>query len=346
MRFPWNRTQGRLVLQAWGYWMQRRDFIAGLGSAAAWPLAARAQQAASVRRVGILMSERIDTGSTFHPWIDAFKRGLASFGWAEDRNIRFEERYSKDNNELAIHATDLAHLAPDAIFVIGSPALRPMQRASGDLPIVFASVGDPVEQGFVSSLSHPGGNITGFAADEFGIVTKQVDLLKKLVPSLERVAFLDDPAQPASAGAWAEIEAAAPSLALKALKVLVRNAEETERAIAALAHEPNSGLLVIPGPNTPNGEISALALRHRLPAMYQFRHEVESGGLASYGADQIDLCRRAASYVDRILRGEKPRDLPVQLPTKFQFVINLKTAKALGLTIPRSLLALTDEVIE
>jgi putative tryptophan/tyrosine transport system substrate-binding protein len=327
--------------------MRRREFITGLGGAAAWPLAVYAQPAASLRRVGILMAVRMDIGSPFHAWVDAFKRGLARFGWAEDRNIRFEERYSTDINEIAVHARDLARLSSDATFVMGSPALRAMQRASGDIPIVFASVGDPVAQGFVSSLAHPGGNITGFAADEFGIVTKQLDLLKNLVPTLERVALLYDPDQSASAGAWSEIEAAAPSLALKVLKALARNAEETEGAIAALASQPNSGLLVIPGPNTPkSGLIAAQALRHRLPAIYQFRLDVESGGLAFYGADQIDLCRRAASYVDRILRGERPRDLPVQLPTRFELVLNLKTAKAMGLDIPPKVLALADDVIE
>jgi putative tryptophan/tyrosine transport system substrate-binding protein len=327
--------------------MKRREFIAGLGSAAAWPVVAEAQQAEGVRRVGILMAVRMDIGSPFHAWVNAFKQGLARFGWAEDRNIRFEERYSTNINEIAVHARDLARLSCDATFVMGSIALRAMRRASGDIPIVFASIGDPVEQGFVSSLAQPGGNITGFAADEFGIVTKQLDLLKQLVPTLERVALLYDPDQPASAGAWSEMEAAAPSLALKVFKALVRNAKETEGAIAAVASQPNSGLLVVPGPNTPNSRfIAAQALRHELPAMYQFRLDVESGGLASYGADQIDLCRRAASYVDRILRGERPRDLPVQLPTRFELVLNLKTAKAMGLAIPPKMLALADEVIE
>ena len=328
--------------------LRRRDFIAGLGGAAVLPLAARAQQGAGARRVGILLRAlRTDTGSPADAWVDAFKQGLAGLGWTDSRYVRFEERWA-DTADLAAHATELARLAPDAIFVFGGPALRAMRRASGDISIVFAGVGDPVEQGFVSSLAHPGGNITGFAANDIGIVTKQLELLKRLAPNLERVAFLNDPAQPAPPRAWDEVEAAATLLALKILKASVRTFEETERAIAALALEPNWGLY-IPA-NLVNRQhremIAMLALRHRLPAVYSFRYQVESGGLASYGADQIDMCRRAASYVDRILRGEKPRDLPVQLPTRFQLVLNLKTAKAMGLNIPVNVLALADEVIE
>jgi len=332
--------------------MRRREFIAVLGAAASpalWPLVARAQPAAGMRRVGILLiASRTDTASPGYAWADAFKRGLTGLGWTEDRNIRFEGRYSNDANELAINARELARLAPDAIFVEGSPALRAMRRASVDIPIVFASVIDPVEQGFVSSLAHPGGYITGFALAEFGLATKLLDLLKKLVPSLERVGYLYDPDQPASPGNWAEIEAAAPSLALRAFKVAVRDAAEIERAITALAGEPGSGLLVEAAPvNTRNREtIAMLAVQHRVPAVYQFRYLVESGGLASYGPDQLDMCRRAASYIDRILRGEKPRDLPVQLPTKYELVINLKAAKAIGLDIPSTMLNLADEVIE
>jgi putative ABC transport system substrate-binding protein len=324
--------------------MRRRDFIAGAAVSAAWPLEARAQRAASVRRVGIMMPPGRDATA----WVDAFKRGLAGLGWAEGRNIRFVERYATDSNESAVHAAELARLAPDAIIVFNSPALRAMRRAGADLPIVFATVTDPVEQGFVSSLARPGGNITGFAASEFGIATKRLDLLKKLAPSLQRVTFLYDPDQSTWAGHWAEIEPAAPSLALSASKVPVRNAEEIERAIVALAREPDSGLFVQWGPVTQlnREKIAMLPLRYRLPTMYGFRDFVESGGLASYGADMIDLCRRAASYVDRILRGEKPRDLPVQLPTRFEFVLNLKTAKAIGLDIPPQVLALADDVIE
>jgi len=324
--------------------IRRRDVITlAAGAAAAWPFVARAQQGEPMRRIGVL------AGAGYEARIDAFKRGLAGLGWAEDRNIRFVERYATDSNEAvyAAYAAELARLAPDAIFVAFSSVLRAMRRASGDIPIVFAQVNDPVEQGFVSSLAHPGGNITGFAASEFGIVTKQLDLLKKLAPSLERVAFLYDQAQPAP-GTWAGIEAAAPLLALTASKVSVRTAEEIERAIAALAREPNSGLLVSPGQVAflHREMMAMLAIRHRLPAMYYSREFVESGGLGSYATDAIDGFRRAASYVDRILRGEKPRDLPVQLPTRFELVLNLRTAKAMGLDIPPNVLVLADEIIE
>jgi putative ABC transport system substrate-binding protein len=328
--------------------MNRREFMTFLGGAAAWPPAARAQQNERVRRIGILTAfSPTDTGTPAYAWVDAFKRGLAGLGWAEGRNVRFEDRGAGHDADLPARATELARSAPDVIFVIGSPALRAMRRVS-DIPIVFGAVIDPVEQGFVSSLARPGGNITGFAALELGIVTKQLELLKNLAPSLERVAFLYDPAQPAASGAWDEIEAAAPLLALKPYRVAVRTAEETEGAIAALAREPSSGLFVYPGLATVlyRELIAMLALRHRLPAVYMFRYYVESGGLASYGTDQIDTCRRAASYVDRILRGEKPRDLPVQLPTKFELVLNLKTARAIGLDVPVSVLALADAVIE
>jgi putative ABC transport system substrate-binding protein len=322
----------------------RRDLITLLGGAAAWPLAARAQQGGPARRVGILHSMLVDSGPLVPAQVDAFKRVLAGLGWAEGRNLRFEERWADNYADLPVRATQLARLAPDVIFVVGSPALRAMRRGSADIPVVFASVADPVEQGFVSSLAHPGGNITGFAAAEFGIATKQLDLLKKLAPNLERIAFLDDPAQPASAGAWSEIETAAPSLALRVLKVPVHDAEEIERTIATLAREPASGLFVTVIANSLM--IPRLALRHRLPAVYPFRFYVESGGLVSYGPDATDLYRRAALYVDRILRGEKPRDLPVQLPTKFELVLNLKTARAMGLDMPPTLLAIADEVIE
>jgi len=325
--------------------IRRRDFIAG-AAGAAWPLAARAQQRADrVRRVGILMPAHVGA------LLNAFKRGLAGLGWVEDRNIRFDERNGTDSNQIAVHAAELARLAPDAIFVVTPIAVRAMQRASADIPIVFAGLADPVALGFVSSLAHPGGNITGFGAggsNESGFATKRLDLLKKLAPNLQQVAVLYALDDPPSAAAWAEIEPAAPSLALRASKVPVRNAEEIERAIVALAREPDSGLCVgAPSVFVLNREtIAMLALRHRLPAIYGFRNFVESGGLASYGTDIIDHYRHAASYVDRILRGEKPRDLPVQLPTKFEFVLNLKTAKAMGLDIPPQVLALADDVIE
>jgi len=327
--------------------IRRRDFIAGAAGAMAWPLAARAQQG-GVRRVGILVPNSRTVGGAN---VDAFKRSLAELGWAEGRNIRFVERYATDNNEIAVDAAELARLAPDVIFVTGSQVLQPMRRASEDIPLVFAVVPDPVGLGFVNSLAHPGGNITGFASVEFGIATKQLDLLKKLAPTLQRVGYLDDPDLPSSVRLWAEIETAAPSLSLQASMLPVRNAEEIERAIMALAREPNNGLYVGSGnATTRNSEmIAMLALRHRLPSMYNLRGATAGfvdGGLAAYAPVPVDLFRRAASYVDRILRGQKPGDLPVQLPTKFEFVLNLKTAKAMGLDIPVNMLALADEIIE
>jgi putative ABC transport system substrate-binding protein len=327
--------------------MRRREFIAGLAGATVWPLVTRAQQAGGVRRVGILQTmSRTDVG---HLRVDAFKKGLAELGWTEGRNIRFEERWADGNaDRLPVNAAELARLVLEAIFVDNSPCLKAMRQATSDIPIIFSTVTDPVGQGFVSSLARPGGNITGFAGPEFGISTKVLELLKKLAPSVDRVVALYDPAQPATVGKWDEIEAAAPSLALRASKVPVRTVDEIERAVTAVAREPNSGLYVIPGTTTGlyHEMIAALALRHGLPAVGEFRYFVEGGGVASYGPDDNELSRRAASYVDRILKGEKPRDLPVQLPTKFELVLNLKTAKALGLTVPQSILLSADEVIE
>jgi putative ABC transport system substrate-binding protein len=224
--------------------------------------------------------------------------------------------------------------------------LRAMRRATSDTPIVFSTVADPVGQGFVSSLSHPGSNITGFAGAEFGLSTKILELLKRLAPNVDHVAILRDPAQPASAGKLAEIETAAPSFAMRVANISVRTADDIERSIAALAHESNGGIILEAGPSTSlyRERAVALALQHRLPLLGEFQYYVESGALASYGVDDNELSYRAASYVDRILRGERPRDLPVQLPTKFVFAINLKTAKSLGLTIPETLLATADEV--
>jgi putative ABC transport system substrate-binding protein len=339
--------------------MRRREFIAGLGSglgtglgtglgaaasAVLWPLAARAQQGVRVRRIGILRL----TNNFVETSADAIKKGLAGLGWTEGRNTRFEEPRFDNADQLLFYAAELARLAPDAIFVLGSSALQAMRHATSDIPIVFAVVADPVGQGFVSSLARPGGNITGFALFEFGLSSKRLDLLKKLAPTIDSVAYMFDPLNPAAVGVWAEIEAAAPLLALSALKIPVRTADEIERAIAALARQPNGGLYVGPSQTTLlHAElIPTLAMRYRLPSVYDYRFFVESGGLASYGADPIDLSRRAASYVDRILKGEKPRDLPVQLPTRFEFVLNLKTAKAIGLDISPNVLALADDVID
>jgi putative ABC transport system substrate-binding protein len=328
--------------------LKRREFITLLGGAAtAWPLAARAQQVGPMRRIGWLSTAAKETGSALSR-LDAFKRALADLGWIEGRNVVFEERWaSNDTERLRSSAVELATLRPDLIFVANSPSLAAVRRATGTIPILFASIADPIGQGFVSSLAQPGGNITGFAGIEFTVVTKQLELLKKIA-RLTRVAFMYDPAQPASAGGFAEAEIAAPSLGLELSRTPVRNAGEIERAIDALAQAPNAGLLLFAGPAiTLNQElIVTMTIRYRLPAVQTFRYFVAGGGLASYGNDDVESSRRAASYADRILKGAKPADLPVQLETKFELVLNLKTAKAMGLVIPESVLAIADEVIE
>ena len=324
--------------------MRRRDFIAGAAGAAAWPLAALAQKTERVRLVGILVGNSADALG----WTEAFKKGLAGLGWTEGRTIRFEERRPDTDEQFPLYAAQLARLGPDVIHVQGSQSLQAMRQATNDIPIVFKGVSDPVAQGFVSSLARPGGNITGFADDEFSVASKELELLKKLVPTMERVAFMYDPSQPAAAGYWAAIETAAPSLALHAATMPVRTAEDIERAIVALAREPNGGLFVMTSTVTLRHRalIADLAIRYRLPSMHEYQNFVQGGGLASYAPDPVDMSRRAASYVDRILKGEKPRDLPVQLPTRYQFILNDKTAKAIGLDIAANVLALADEVIE
>jgi putative tryptophan/tyrosine transport system substrate-binding protein len=328
--------------------MKRRQFITLLSGAAAWPLAARAQQDGRVRRVGWLAIGP-GTANVGQLRLNAFKRGLADLGWIEGRNLVLEERWGSNDPELLrAHAADLVALRPDAISVTTSEALAVLRRATGTIPIVFALVTDPVGQGFVSSLAQPGGNITGFASSEFALTTKGLDLLKNVAPRLARIAVVYDPQQPTAAGSLAEIDVAAKSLGVEVSRIPARNPADIERSIDDLVHTPNVGLLVLAGGTTVrNGDlIIGLTARHRLPAVYSIRYFVDGGGLASYGADQVDLCRRAASYVSRILKGEKPADLPVQLPTKFELVLNLKTAKAMGLVLSPNLLATADEVIE
>jgi len=322
--------------------MRRRDFIVAIGGTAAWPMAALAQQRDRIRRVGIF----IPTGFDNH--YIAFTKEMAALGWVEGRSIRFEERATNRLEQVPIHAAELARLAPDAIFVASSSMLQAMRDATSDIPIVFAVVIDPVSQGFVSSLPRPGGNITGFANVEFGVSSKELDLLKKLAPTIDRVAFMYEAAlATGAAGMWTVIENAAPSLALHAVKMPVGAPDDIERAIVAFAREPNGGLLVAPSFATSQHSelIAKLAMRYRLPSMFPSREAVEAGGLAFYGTDTIDLSRRAASYVSRILNGEKPRDLPVQLPVKYQFILNRKTAEAIGLDISANVLALVDEEI-
>jgi ABC-type uncharacterized transport system substrate-binding protein len=329
--------------------LKRRDFISLLsGAAAAWPLTARAQQPDRMRRIGVLMvlAESDPEGQAY---VAAFQEGLQKLGWTDDRNVRIDTRWGAgEPDRLRAYAAELVGLKPDVIAAGATSALAALQQLTPTIPIVFAQVSDPVHSGFVASLVHPGGNITGFALYEYAMALKWLELLKQIAPRVDRVAVIYDPANIAAAGQLREIETGAPSFGVRLSAFPVRDAGEIERAVEAFAPEPNGGLIVLPNPvTTVHRElIIALAAKHRLPAVYAYRVHVTSGGLASYGVDIRDLYRRAASYVDRILKGEKPADLPVQFATNFVMVINLKTAKALGLDPPISLLARTDEVIE
>jgi putative tryptophan/tyrosine transport system substrate-binding protein len=330
--------------------MKRREFITLLGgAAAAWPFAAGTQQAA-MPRVGVLfgIAENDPEGGNR---IDAFRQGLEKLGWMAGQNVQVEYRWGGGGEGLErmrAQAAELVRLKPDVLLAGATLALVALQEATRDIPIVFAQVTDPVGAGFVASLARPGGNITGFTQHEFAIGVKWLELLKELAPRVKRVAVIYHADNPASAGYLATITAAVPTLQVELTSTGVRNTVEIERAIDVIAGTPDGGIIVLPGPGTAarRDRIIALAEQHRLPAVYPFRYWVVSGGLASYGIDNVELYRLAASYVDRILKGEKPADLPVQHATKFQLVINLKTAKTLGLEIPPMLLARADEVIE
>jgi putative ABC transport system substrate-binding protein len=327
--------------------MRRRDFITLVGGAATWPLAARAQE--RVRRVGLLLAAYTETDQAGQARIAAFRNTLQQLGWSDGRNIQFEYRWSGGNAANAkTLAADLVESAPDAIVVAGDPALTQLHKLPSAIPIVFTQVSEPVDSGFVASLARPGSHITGFQNFEPAMGGKWLGVLKEIAPNLKRVGamFSSDAAPHGSFLRAAEV--AAPSLGVTVSVVDVQNSGEIERAIAAFAGQLDSGLLVFPHPNTiaNRGLINALAARHQLPAIYPYRYFATGGGLISYGPDQIDQWRGAARYIDRILKGEKPANLPVQAPTKFETAINLKTAKALGLTVPPSLLARADEVIE
>jgi putative ABC transport system substrate-binding protein len=326
----------------------RREFISLLGGAVAgWPLAARAQQDERVRRVGVLMSQAADDPEA-QARITAFSQGLRELGWSVDRNLQIETRWATAD-DLHRHAAELVALAPDVLVAAtGSTTVAPLLQATRTVPIVFVTVIDPVGAGFVASLARPGGNATGFMNYEYGMSVKWLELLKEIAPRVTRAAVLRDPAIASGIGQFGAVQAVAPSLGVELSPVDVRDAGEIERAIAAFARESNGGLVVTASPsaNTHRQPIIALAARHRLPAVYPVRFHVTAGGLIAYGVDLVDQFRRTAGYVDRILRGEKPADLPVQAPTKYELVINLRTAKALGLDVPASLLARADEVIE
>jgi putative ABC transport system substrate-binding protein len=329
--------------------MKRREFIrlAG-GAAAAWPAAALTQQPEKMRRVGVLMPG-VAADPESKARAAAFQQALAEFGWNEGRNVRFDYRWGAgDDDRIRGFATELASLAPDAILVQGSGPLTALLQATHTVPIVFATVADPVGAGYVESLARPGGNVTGFLLFEYGIAGKWLALLKQIAPTLTRAAVVRDATVPGGIGQWAVIQAMAPSMGIDLSLINMRDVDEMARGIKALAHSSNVGLIVTATPlATLHRElIIRLAADHKLPAIYYERYFATDGGLISYGPHMVDQYQRAAGYVDRILKGEKPADLPVQAPTKYELVINLKTAKALGLAVPTTLLASADEVIE
>ena len=327
--------------------MRRREFIMLLGGAASAPLAARAQQADRVRRIGALMTQTADDPEGQSRLL-ALAQGLQESGWTIGSNVRIETRWGAgDAERYRRYATELVALAPDVILVNGPAALAQLQQATRSLPIVFTNVTDPVGAGFVVSVARPGGNATGFMLSEYSTSGKWLELLKEIAPRVTRAAIIRDPTLTSSVAQFAAIQSAAASLGVELSPIDMRNTGEIERSIAAFARAPNGGLIVpTGGSSTHRGLIVTLAARHRLPAVYPFRYYIADGGLISYGPDPIDQYRRAAGYVDRILKGEKPADLPVQAPTKYELVVNLKTAKALGLDVPATLLARANEVIE
>src|SRR5262245_49557687 len=329
--------------------MKRRAFITLLGGAAAsWPLAARAQQRERVRRIGILLPAAADDPE-YQARVGAFLQALGQLGWTIGRNVQIDTRWAAANAaEVRRYAAELVAVAPDVILAHGASTVGPLLQATRVLPIVFTVISDPVAGGFVDSLARPGGNATGFMASEYGIAAKWLELLKEMAPNVTRVAILRDPAIPTGPAQFGIIQVAAASLRVELTPVSVRDAPEIERAVAAFAPAGNGGLIVIGGAATSihRNLIAALAVRHKLPAIYAERSYTAAGGLISYGSDYVDQYRRAAGYVDRILKGEKPADLPVQAPVKLDLTINLSTAKALGLDVPQSILARADEVIE
>jgi putative ABC transport system substrate-binding protein len=329
--------------------MQRREFIALLGGAAAWPVAGRAQQPERIRRIGVLVSTLAADDPEWQARGNAFVQGLQERGWSDGRNVRIEYRWGLgDANRLGKYAAELVALAPDVILAAGSPAVAPLQQSNSSVPIVFANVTDPVGGGYVASLSRPGGNATGFMSVEFGLSAKLLELLKQVAPRVARVAVVRNPANPIEVAQFGAIQAVAPSLGVELTPIIAHGPDEIERAITAFALGRNGGLIVVGAgaQKIQRDTIIAAGAHYQLPAVYPFRGYVAEGGLVSYGIDQAEPYRLAAGYVDRILKGEKPADLPVQAPTKYELVVNLKTAKALGLDVPASVLARADEVVE
>ncbi len=328
--------------------MRRREFIALLGGvAAAWPLVARAQQSDHMRHIGVLQTFADDDPE----WVarnEAFEYTLQALGWAVGRNVRIDYRSSGgDANRVRKYAAELVALRPDLILTSGNLAVAPVLQATRTIPIVFVQVTDPVGGGLVESLARPGGNATGFINFEYSLSAKWLELLKEIAPHVTRVAVIRDPTRGPGIGQFAVIQSVGPSFGVELRPINAPDRAEIERAIAAFARSSNGGLIVTSGGTGPNRDlIVPLAARHRLPAVYPFRYYVADGGLISYGPNTIDLYHRAAEYVARILKGEQPADMPVQAPTKYELILNLKTAKTLGLTMPPSLLARADEVIE
>jgi len=329
--------------------MKRRAFITLLGgTAAAWPLAARAQQPDGMRRIGMLLALAEDDPE-IRARLAAFRRGLEKRGWSEGRNVHIDYRFAPASAQVQVLAKELVALQPDVILAHSTPVTAALQRESHTIPIVFAGVADPIGSGFVASLPRPGGNLTGVMLYEASVTSKWLAMLKEIAPNLVRAAFVANPKTATFYDYYLQAaEAAAPSVGLEPVPTLVENAIDIERAIGSFASAPNGGLVLIPdvAATVHRDLIIALAARHRLPAVYFSRIFVAAGGLMSYGNDFVDAFRQAASYVDRILRGDKPADLPVQAATKFETIVNLKTAKAIGLTVPPGLLVAADEVIE
>jgi putative ABC transport system substrate-binding protein len=328
--------------------MRRRDFITLIGGVAAWPLAARAQQPEPTRRIGMLMNRAADDAEG-QAFVAAFQQAMQQLGWSDDRNVRIDVRWgANDVDRDRKYAAELVELAPDVILASGTVAAAALQNVTRTLPIVFVLIADPVGAGIVESLARPGGNATGFMNFEYSLSGKWLELLKEIVPGVRRAAVLRDSGTPAGIGEFSAIQGAAQSLGVEVRPVGIRDTGEIERAVAAESRSANAGLVVTPSASASahHDLIVTLAARYKLPAVYSDRLNVTAGGLVSYGPDRVEQFRHAASYVDRILKGEKPVDLPVQAPTKYELIVNLKTAKALNLAIPASVLGRADEVIE
>jgi putative ABC transport system substrate-binding protein len=327
--------------------MRRRDFITLFGGAAAWPVVARAQQREPNPRIGVLMNSAADDPDG-QARLGGFRQGLQEFGWMDGRNVRIDYRWAKYDGDRRSYAAELVALTPDVIMASTSSSVAFLQQASRTVPIVFASVTDPVGQGFVASLARPGGSTTGFALYEYGMGVKWLELLKEIAPNVKRVAVLRDPAVSFASGELGAIQAAAPSLRVEVSALAARDSSDIEPGITSFARGSSGGLIVLGSTMTYANRdlIIRLAAEHQLPAVYGARNYAAQGGLMSYGPDRVELYRRAAGYVDRILKGEKPADLPVQVPTKYELVINLQAARALGLDVPPALLARANEVIE